>query len=102
MERRKTTKWLDTQRHSPHSSHMSVKRHLKQLLRKTLFLRRMRTDKTTGKCPSFEYTLVIFGNNYRDRLSILLVHLQVSTLKSEKDTRDMTFFKEALTDRKRC
>ena len=62
----------------------------------------MRTEKTTANSRRFDYTLLIFGNRHADGLSILFVHLQLSTLKCEKDTRDMTFFKEALTDCQRC
>ena len=62
----------------------------------------MRTDKTTANSGGFHYTLLIFGNRHPHRLTILFLHLQVSTLKWHKDTRDTTFFKEALTDCQCC
>ena len=62
----------------------------------------MRSDKTSGNSRSFQSSMVIFGNNYPHRLTILFVHFEVSTLKCENDASDITFFKEALTRREGC
>lgn len=102
MEQTNMTKCLHTRTHSSDTSDISVKRPLKKLWSKTLFLRRIRTEKTTANSAWFAYTLLIFGNRDPHRLSIVFVHFQVCTLKWQKDTRDMTFFKEALTQCQRC